>query len=193
MKKILLLIFITISLNIFSQSDIQVTMHESTLNKVFRTLGTISGTGEYEIMFVKSNYTWSLNNMRIELLKDSAIFITDATVVTGLGTYQDQVVGKVAISYNQYNNLISVQVVDAVFQIFVEAFGKKFVIKDIQIADYLTSPFQFEGPMSMSNELAFTMPDGSIRKMIAKPSVCVVNVVPDKIEVSTQVQFLPQN
>jgi len=75
MKKILILIFITISLNIFSQSDIQVTMHESTLNKVFSTLGTISGTGEYEIMFVKSNYTWSLNNMRIELLKDSAIFM----------------------------------------------------------------------------------------------------------------------
>jgi len=45
----------------------------------------------------------------------------------------------------------------------------------------------------MSNELAFTMPDGSVRKMVAKPSVCVVNVVPDKIEVSTQVQFIPQN
>ena len=131
--------------------------------------------------------------MRIDLLTDSAQFITDATVVTGLGTYQDQVIGKVSISYDQSTNLISVKVVDAVFEIFVEVFGKKIVLKRVQIADYLTSPFQFEGPMSISNELAFTMPDGSVRKMVAKPSVCVVKVLPDKIEVSTQVQFLPQN
>jgi len=83
-----------------------------------------------------------------------------------------------------------VKVVDAVFEVFIEMFGKKIVLKRVQIADYLTSPFQFEGPMSISNELAFTMPDGSVRKMLAKPSTCVLKVLPDRIDVSTQIQFV---
>jgi hypothetical protein len=190
MKNFILLTFILLSIRVYSQSDLQVTLYENTLNKVFTTLGVISGTGEYELMFIKSNYTWTLNNMRIDLLTDSAQFITDATVVTGLGTYQDQVIGKVSISYDQYTNLISVKVVDAVFEVFIEMFGKKIVLKRVQIADYLTSPFQFEGPMSISNELAFTMPDGSVRKMLAKPSTCVLKVLPDRIDVSTQIQFV---
>lgn len=193
MKNILLAIFIMVSNLSYSQYDLQVSLHENTLNKVFSTLGVISGTGEYEVMFIKSKYTWTLNNMRIDLLTDSGQFITDATVVTGLGTYQDRVTGKVSISYDQYTNLISVKVVDAVFEVFIEPFGKKVVLKRVQIADYLTSPFQFEGPMSISNELAFTMPDGSVRKMIAKPSTCVLKVLPDRIDVSTQISFIPKN
>jgi hypothetical protein len=122
-------------------------------------------------------------------MKDSAEFITDATVVTWLGTYHDQVRGKVAISYDEKTNLISVKVVDAPFNISVEMFGKKVVLKKIQIADYLTTPFQFEGPMSIQNQLSFSMPDGSVKNISAKPSRCIIRVLQDKIEVSTQIEF----
>ena len=72
---------------------------------------------------------------------------------------------------------------------FVEMFGKKVVLKKIQIADYLTTPFQFEGPMSIQNQLSFSMPDGSVKKIAAKPSKCIIRVLQDKIEVSTQIEF----
>ena len=74
-------------------------------------------------------------------------------------------------------------------EIAVEIFGKRVVLKRIQIADYLTTPFQFEGPMSIQNQLSFTMPDGSLKKINAKPSKCIIKVLPDKIEVSTQIEF----
>jgi hypothetical protein len=189
MKKIIFLTLLLFSKMSYSQNDLQVTLHENTLNKLFTSIGEFNGSGEYEMLFTKNTYTWNLKNMRIDLMKDSAEFITDATVHTWLGTYQDKVRGRVAISYDEKTNLISVRVVDAPFEISVEIFGKKVVLKRIQIADYLTTPFQFEGPMSIQNQLSFTMPDGTTKKILAKPSKCIIKVLPDKIEVSTQIEF----
>jgi hypothetical protein len=189
MKHIIFITLLFLSNMVYSQSDLQVTLHENTLNKLFSAIGEFNGSGEYEMLFTKNTYTWNLKNMRINLMKDSAEFVTDATVVTWLGTYHDQVHGKVAISYDEKTNLISVKVVDAPFNISVEMFGKKVVLKKIQIADYLTTPFQFEGPMSIQNQLSFSMPDGSVKKIAAKPSKCIIRVLQDKIEVSTQIEF----
>lgn len=189
MKKIIFITLLLFSKMIYSQSDLQVTLHESTLNKLFNAIGEFNGSGEYEMLFTKNTYTWNLKNMRINLMKDSAEFVTDATVHTWLGTYQDQVVGKVSISYDEKTNLISVKVVDAPFEIAVEMFGKRVVLKRVQIADYLTTPFQFEGPMSIQNQLSFTMPDGTTKQITAKPSKCVIKVLTDKIEVSTSIEF----
>jgi len=189
MKYLFFITLLLFSKMSYSQNDIVVTLHEETLNKLFAAIGEFNGSGEYEMLFTKHTYTWNLKNMRIDLSKDSAQFTTDATVYTGLGTYQDKVNGKVAISYDEKTNLISVKVVDAPFEVFVEMFGKRIVLKRIQIADYLTTPFQFEGPMSIQNQLSFSMPDGSVKKINAKPSKCVIKVLQDKIEVSTQIQF----
>jgi hypothetical protein len=189
MKQIIFITLLFLSKMVYSQSDLQVTLHENTLNKLFFAIGEFNGSGEYEMLFTKNTYTWNLKNMRINLMKDSAEFVTDATVVTWLGTYYDQVRGKVAISYDEKTNLISVKVVDAPFNISIEMLGKKITLKKIQIADYLTTPFQFEGPMSIQNQLSFSMPDGSVKKIAAKPSKCVIKVLQDKIEVSTQIEF----
>lgn len=189
MKRIIFVTLLFFTNLLYSQNDLQVILHENTLNKLFNAIGEFNGSGEYEMLFTKHNYTWNLKNMRINLMQDSAEFITDATVHTWLGSYQDQVVGKVSISYDEKTNLISVKVVDAPFKISVEMFGKKLVLKTVQIADYLTTPFQFEGPMSIQNQLSFTMPDGSTKNITAKPSKCVIKVTQDKIEVSTSIEF----
>ena len=189
MKNTIFITLLFLTKVIYSQNDLQVTLHENTLNKLFNAIGEFNGSGEYEMLFTKNTYTWNLKNMRINLMKDSAEFVTDATVNTWLGTYQDEVRGRVSISYDEKTNLISVRVVDAPFEISVEIFGKRVVLKRVQIADYLTTPFQFEGPMSIQNQLSFTMPDGTTKKIVAKPSKCIIKVLPDKIEVSTQIEF----
>ena len=173
-------------------NDLVVILHQETLNKLFGAIGEISGTEEYEILLMKKKYTWFLSNMRIQLQKDSASFITDATVDAGFGIYKDQVVGKVAIDYDEKRNKISVKVVDAVFEIFINFMGKRLVIKRVQLANYLTTPFTFEGPMTLENEMSFQMPDGSEKKLFLKPSRCIIRVEPEKIIVSTEIDFFHQ-
>lgn len=190
MKKILILLNIILNQSIlWSQQDIVVTIHESTINNLFNAVGDITGSGEYKTGFINNKYSWILENLRIEILNDSAQFYTDASVKTWLGNYKDEVVGKVAISYNEINNIISIKVVDAPFEISVTLFGQRVVIKKLQIADYFTTPFEFEGPLTFKNELEFGMPDGSTRKIEAKPSKCKIEIIPDKIQVSTKIKY----
>jgi hypothetical protein len=176
----------------FAQSDLIVTLHERTLNNLFAALGEFKGTEEYELMFIDRTLTWTLTGMHIELEKDSAAFLTQARVETDFGTYTDEVRGKVAIRYNEKSNLISVQVVDAPFEIAVNAFGRRWVIKRLQIADYLTTPFTFEGPLTLQNSLDFEMPDGTVRTIAAIPNRCTIQVLPNRIEVATNVAFKPK-
>lgn len=186
---VLLLLFCSLSAASRGQNDLVVTLHERTLNNLFGALGEFTGKEEYELLLIKRSFTWTLTGMRIELEKDSAVFITQARVETDFGTYTDEVRGKVAIGYSEKTNLISVQVVDAPFDVAINAFGRRWVIKRLQIADYLTAPFTFEGPLTMQNQLAFEMPDGSIRTITATPSRCTIRVLPDRIEVATDVAF----
>lgn len=189
MKKIVYLFFFLLHSSLWSQQDIVITVHESTINNLFKAVGNITGHGEYKTGLINNKYSWTLENLRIEILKDSAQFFTDASVKTWLGNYKDEVVGKVAISYNEKNNLITIRVVDAPFEIGITLFGKRVILKKLQIADYLTTPFEFEGPLTFKNELEFSMPDGSIRKIEAKPSRCKIEIIPDKIQVSTKIQY----
>jgi hypothetical protein len=187
--KRLVFIFIFYCNYLFGQQDIVITVHETTVNNLFKAVGIIQGKGEYRTGLIKNKYKWKLENLRIDILKDSAKFFTDASVSTWLGNYKDEVVGKVAISYSEKTNIISIKVIDATFEIAVKIFGKSVVLNKIQIADYLTTPFEFEGPLSFKNELEFNMPDGSIRKIEAKPSRCKIEITQDKIQVSTKIKY----
>lgn len=173
-------------------NDLVVILHQETLNKLFTALGDISGTEDYEVLLMKRKYTWYLSHMRIHLQKDSASFITDATVDAGFGIYKDEVIGKVAIDYDEKQNKISVKVVDAVFEVFINLMGKRLVIKRVQLANYLTTPFTFEGPMTLENEMSFQMPDGTDKKLFLKPRKCSIRVENEKIVVSTEIDFLDQ-
>jgi hypothetical protein len=97
----LLLLFCSLSAASRGQNDLVVTLHERTLNNLFGALGEFTGKEEYELLLIKRSFTWTLTGMRIELEKDSAVFITQARVETDFGTYTDEVRGKVAIGYSE--------------------------------------------------------------------------------------------
>jgi len=185
MKKILLFILTIFSLNLCAQ-DISLTISETTINKLFDAIGTISGEGEYKAAL---QTTWELNQTRIELLNDSAIFMTKAKVKTHLGEYDDDIIGKVSITYNEKTNLISITVIDAQFEVAVDIGKLRLVLKRIQLADYFKTPFQFNGPASLTNQLSFQMPNGDIKKVDLKPDNLKMKVVQDKIIVTTNMKF----
>jgi len=181
--------FIYFNLLAQNNNDLLVVLHQETLNKLLTAIGEISGNAEYTVMYIKGNYTWKLNNTEIKLVKDSAFFSTDVTVKTGFDTYTDHVNGKMSITYNQQTNQIAIRVADAVFELRVGILGREYKIKSVQLADYLSSAFMFEGPKTMSNEMVFVMPDGKEKKIIVKPSACVLRIVENQIIVASELYF----
>jgi len=55
-------------------------------------------------------------------------------------------------------------------------FSKKVHIKDIDLAEYLTDPFIFEGPKTMATDFEFMMPDSTIKHIYIQPSTCEMEV-----------------
>lgn len=185
----LLILFLGVQAQQPVRNDLTMQLHEETLNKMLKAVGDIKGSSPYEVMFVKGIYHWSLIHPTIQLMTDSARFKTDAKVEVGMFKYTDEVVGKVAINYQAKTNQIAVRIIDAPFEIYTTILGKKIVVKRIQIADYFKTPFLFEGPMTMKGAMEFMMPDSTIKTLIAKPSQCDIKIVPQRILVSTELEF----
>jgi hypothetical protein len=184
MKIILTTILILLNFNLFSQTDIKLTISESTINKIFDAIGTIYGEGEYKII-QNRKFNWTLNSTHIDLIQDSAIFKTNAEVKTHLGTYQDQIIGKVSVIYNEKKNSISIQVIDALFEVAINIGKKRIVLKKIQLADYFKTPFQFEGPGKMSEDILFEMPNGEVKKISVNSQNFKMKIINNNIIVTS--------
>ena len=191
------LLYILIILNfVFNSSrlpaqnnDLVVMLHEETINKLFSAIGEIRGSNHYKLAFIDGKYFWNLVNPKIELLNDSARFTTKASVKVGSFEYMDEVIGKVAVKYNEKTNQISVKVLDAVFELYTIVLGKKIHLKNIQIADYLTTPFLFEGPMTMNSEMSFMMPDSTMKTISAKPVNCKLKINNHQVILSSELEI----
>lgn len=191
-QRLILFLFLGASQRIYGSNDLSVVLSENTLNKLLKAVGEIKGENNYELMMIKGKYTWKLNSTEIILVNDTALFDTDVEIETGFSTYRDHVRGLMSVLYDTKTNQIAVRLVDAVFELKIQLFGKDFTIKKVQIADYLSAPFLFEGPSTLSQQMDFPMPDGTVKKLKVKPSSTKLKIVPGKILVETQLNFLPE-
>ena len=171
------------------ENDLTVVLHESGLNKLINTVGEISGEGTYEIMFIKSSYTWLLKNTKIELIKDSAIFETDVEIKTGFDTYFDHVIGTMVVSYNKKKNEISINLLDAIVHLRASILGKSFTIKKIQLADYFKQGFVFDGPATAAKEMKLALPNGTIKVIDSKIDDVNIFIEENKIRVCGELYF----
>jgi hypothetical protein len=189
-----LVFFFIASVSSFAQSlaganDLKVQLHEESINKIFRAIGNIEGSAEYEVMLFKGNYNWTMMNPHIILRPGKGDFLTDVRVKAGLIDYTSQVVGNVDIWYDVKTNLINVKVTKAIFEIYTKILGSKVHIKYIDLAQYLTDPITFEGPMTLNTDMTFTMPDGKTKKIFIWPSKCELKVLEKIVEVVAELEF----
>lgn len=157
-------------------NDFSAILHEETLNKVFDAIDTIRGSNDYEVMLIKGKYHWTVINPKIFIRPDSSRFECMARVEVGPFSYMTKVPGIVKITYDQKKNEIQVKITRAIFELYTFIFNKKVHIKDINIADYLTEPFIFEGPKTMATDFEFMMPDSTMKHIYIQPSVCEMEV-----------------
>ncbi len=188
-KTISFLFFITYSLLTKGQSysDFAFVLNENSINKVFTAVGEIKGTNEYEVLYIKGHYDWTIINPKINLMPDSSFFNCDAKVNVGPFNYKTQVVGNVKIAYDNKKNEISIKITRAIFELYTMILGKKIHIKDIHLEDYFKDPFVFEGPKSFATDMSFTMPDSTVKKIYVQPTDCIMKVVKQAIVTSCEI------
>jgi hypothetical protein len=169
--------------------DLKVQLHEASINKIFQAIGNISGSADYETLFFKGKYNWTMMNPHIVLKPGKGDFVTDVRVEAGLINYTSQVIGNVDIWYDVKTNLINVKITKAIFEIYTKVLGQKVHLKDIDLAEYLTDPMTFEGPMTLNTDMTFIMPDGKTKKIYCWPTHCQLVVLENIIEVVCKLEF----
>ncbi|HXC04589.1 MAG TPA: hypothetical protein VNZ86_07535, partial [Bacteroidia bacterium] len=168
----------------------QVVLHEQALNKLFDALGPVYGSGSYSMLLMNGTYHWTLEQAHIELSDGAAAYTAKVTVQTGPLNYKSDITGTVTITYAADSNKIIIRITSAVLPLYTKLFGKKVHVKDIDLAEYYKDPFVFDGPLSMTTDMEFAMPDGNVRKVHAVPVNCQVIVKDHSITVPCGVEFI---
>jgi hypothetical protein len=169
-------------------NDFSFTLHEETLNKVFETIGEISGTNYYSVLLISGKYHWTIINPKINLKPDSSDFTCDAKVRVGPFNYKTPVKGRVKIWLDNDKNKINVKITTAIFELYTMVFGKKIHIKNIELANYFKDPFLFEGPKSMGTDFEFITPDSVKKKVFIRPCDCELETSYKKMTAKCEVQ-----
>jgi hypothetical protein len=174
-------------------ADITVLLEEQALNKLFTALGPVYGSDTYSMLFVKGTYHWTILNPHIELKENSASYVADVEVETGPLSYNTKVTGDVSIRYSPDSNKIIIRIVKATLPLYTNLFGSRVHIKDIDLAESYTEPFVFDGPLSLTTDMEFKMPDGNVRRMHAVPVHCDVQVKENQIVVPCEIMFVSES
>ncbi|MFI5150109.1 MAG: hypothetical protein ACHQRM_10280 [Bacteroidia bacterium] len=170
--------------------DVQVVLHEQTLNKLFDALGPVYGSGNYSMLLMNGTYHWTLDQAHIEINEGSAAYKAKVAVKTGPLSYKSDITGIVTITYAPDSNKIIIRITSAILPLYTKLFGKKVHVKDLDLAEYYKDPFVFDGPLSMTTDMEFPMPDGNVRKIHAVPVHCQVIVRDHKITVPCGIEFI---
>jgi hypothetical protein len=173
-----------------NDADIQVVLKQQTLNKLLTALGPVYGSGPYSILFVNGIYHWTLQNPHIELSDNCADFEAEVGVESGPFSYRSKISGDVSIVYSTDSNKIIISITKAILPIYTTLFGTKVHIKDVDLATSYKEPFVFDGPLSLTTDMEFTMPDGNTRRVHAVPVNCKVIVTNQKIIVPCNIEFI---
>lgn len=192
MKKIVFLFIICFSITkIRAQNqDITVTIQETTLNKMVKTLGEIKGTSAYSFMFIEGTYDWTLINPEFKIHPGRIDFITDVKVSVSKYNYIMHVKGNAEACYEPTTNLIYIEIDEADFPLNIMFLGTLKHLWDVDLAQYFETPFIFEGPMTIGTEFVFPMPDNTTKTIYAHPLNCGVKIVEKQILVSAEIEFL---
>ncbi len=191
MKKLFItFLLISIFFSVFSQNnDMTIEINETTINKVLKTIGQISGENTYETFLISGKYKWTIINPQIKLTENKALFVADVKVETGAFEYTDNVEGELNIHYNEQSNKLELKLINAVYEIYTKILGQKIVIKKIDLAESYKDPILFDGPMNYKSVMPFTMPDNTVKKITAHVKKSMIQVIPQKIILNTELEF----
>ena len=172
--------------------DATVIVNQSTLNGFLNAAGPMSGTDKYSVLGAKGDYTWTVQNARIELKPNQAQFSADASVKVGPFNYGSVATGDVEIKYNPETNRISVKVLRASFEVYTKVFGKKIHISDVDLSRFYRPEFEFAGPQPVQSSVAVTLPNNTTKTIYISMINQSMKIEQNQISVTSNLKFSDQ-
>ena len=183
-------VFFTISIS--QTPDATVIVHQNTLNGFLNAVGPMSGTDKYSVLGAKGDYTWTVQNAKIDLLPNQARFSADANVKVGPLGYGSVATGDVEITYNKETNRISVKVLKASFEVYTKVFGKKIHISDVDLSRFYKPEFEFAGPQPIQSSVAVTLPNNTTKTVYISTMNQSMKIEQSQIVVTSNLKFSDQ-
>ena len=188
-KKSLIYLSVIFSFAI-SQDDtlnyhISLTLHEELINDFFSGMGEISGKGEIAI----GSYRWKLLEPRIDIEKDTILFVSTVRLSVGDMKTHEDVKGWVSAIFNEETNKVELKIEEATVILDIDLFGKNVVVTELDIAHYFSKPFYLNGPQPMTEHIEFNLPNGDLREIKVSTKKSNMYIVKDAILVKTLLDF----
>ncbi|MBC8343098.1 MAG: hypothetical protein ISR55_06715 [Bacteroidetes bacterium] len=191
MKKLRLLTTLIISFMMMNltgyaqKSDLTISISDQMINKVLAAVGSISDEDEYQLLMIKGKYSWLVENTRIKLEENKALFVADVKVKAGPIKYEDRVSGLLDVTYNPKTNKLELKLTHAYLDIKTKIFGKEKIITTVDLANYYKAPFVFDGPIDYQEVFEIEMPDKTVKKLKTVVERCNINVKPGVIQMKS--------
>jgi hypothetical protein len=183
---VLLLIFCASA--VWPEMDASVVLKDSLLDDFLAAVGPISKTEKFTVAGFSGEYTWTVKNPKIEIETDKARFKADASINVKSFKYDTSAAGEVQVIYNDTNNKISVKILKAAIKIYINAFGKRIDITEVDISKFYKMQFEFAGPKPLQTSVDITLPDGS-KKTIMVTAQSKMALEPHQIVVGSELTF----
>ena len=104
-------------------------------------------------------------------------------------TIKDKVKGKLDVSYNGENNIISMKVVEAKFPIKIKILGKSIKIATVDISKYYQPKFEFNGPEPVQKEVTVDVGGKLPRVVSVTVSGHTIKPVQDALVVAVNIAY----
>lgn len=171
-----------------AEMDAKVVISETVLNRFMNAVGPISRTEKFSVSKIKGEYTWTVKNPKVAITSDKVRFQADAGIKVMTFHYDTTAVGDVEVKYDAAANKISVKVLKAAVQIYLNLFGKRINITEVDISRFYRMQFEFSGPKPLQTSVDVTLPDGSVRT-VTVTSTAQMALETGQIVVGTALDF----
>jgi hypothetical protein len=169
--------------------DLSVSITDLMINKVFAAVGSIADEDEFKLLMIKGTYSWLVENARVKLEENKAMFIADVKVKAGPLKYADHVSGLLDVTYNPKNNKLELRLTHAYLKIKTKVFGKERTITTIDLANYYKTPFLFDGPIAYEEVFEIEMPDKTIKRLQTIVRECDIKVKTGEIRMDAVIDI----
>lgn len=169
--------------------DACVSIHQNTLNSFLKAIGTISNKGKTNVLGMDIGYTWFVKNPRISIDEEQSLFISDVAVDMGIFKYDTEARGKVLVNYDNLSNRIKIDIKKVTFELYVNLFGNKIHITDVDISGFYHPQFEFAGPEPMQSNFELKLPDGTPKHIYVKNAQNTIHLEKEQIIVESNLIF----
>lgn len=173
---------------LMAEMDAKVVISENVLNQFMNAVGPISRTEKFSVSKINGQYTWTVKNPKVTITTDKVRFQADAGIKVISFNYDTTAVGDVEVKYDAAANKISVKVLKAAVQIYINLFGKKINITEVDISKFYRMQFEFSGPKPLQSSVDVTLPDGKVRT-VTVTSTAQMALENGQIVVGTDLEF----